>query len=146
VRVTTADPSADPVAVAAIDPRTLSAPEDVDAMLAAVRLCREIAAQPALREGWRAREVYPASLGTTTDLLRDYIRETVVTYHHQAGTCAMGAGEDAVVDQRLKVHGVEGLWVADASVMPTVPTGNTNAPVAMLAERAADLLITGAAS
>jgi choline dehydrogenase len=142
VRVT----SADPAAAAEIDPRALSADEDVDAMLAAVRLCREIAAQPALREEWRAREVYPASLGTTTELLRDYIRETVVTYHHQAGTCAMGAGEDAVVDQRLRVHGVDGLWVADASVMPAVPTGNTNAPVVMIAERAADLLLTGAPS
>jgi choline dehydrogenase len=146
VRVTTADPGADPVAAAAVDPRTLSASEDVDTMLAAVRLCREIAAQPALREGWRAREIYPASLGTTTDLLRDYIRETVVTYHHQAGTCAMGANEDAVVDQRLKVHGVEGLWVADASVMPAVTTGNTNAPAVMIAERAADLMLAGTPS
>jgi choline dehydrogenase len=146
VRLTSADPAADPVSAAAIDPRVLSADEDVDAMAAAVRLCREIAAQPALRAGWGAREVYPASLATTTDLLRDYIRETVVTYHHQAGTCAMGANEDSVVDQRLRVHGVDDLWVADASVMPTVTTGNTNAPVVMIAERAADLLLAGAAS
>ncbi|MFI5894510.1 GMC family oxidoreductase [Actinoplanes sp. NPDC051513] len=146
VRLTVADPSVDPVAAADIDPRALSAPEDVDAMIAAVRLCREIAAQPALRAGWGAREVYPASLGTTTDLLRDYVRETVVTYHHQAGTCAMGAGDDAVVDQGLRVHGVDDLWVADASVMPAVPTGNTNAPVVMIAERAADLLLAGTAS
>lgn len=142
IRLTSADPSLDLAAAADIDPRVLSAPEDIDAMLAAVRLCREIAAQPALREDWRAREVYPASLGTTTELLQDYIRETVVTYHHQAGTCAMGATDDAVVDQRLRVHGAEGLWVADASVMPTVPTGNTNAPVVMIAERAAELVLT----
>ncbi|BCY09345.1 GMC family oxidoreductase [Actinoplanes sp. L3-i22] len=142
VRLTGADPAAPPE----IDPRVLSAPEDVEAMVAAVRLCREIAAQPALRTGWGAREVYPASLATTTDLLRDYIRETVVTYHHQTGTCAMGTGEQAVVDQRLRVHGVEGLWVADASVMPAGPTGNTNAPVVMIAERAADLLLTGVPS
>jgi len=146
VRLTSADPAADPVSATAIDPRVLSADVDVDAMAAAVRLCREIAAQPALRAGWGAREVYPASLATTTDLLHDYIRETVVTYHHQAGTCAMGANEDSVVDQRLRVHGVDGLWVADASVMPTVTTGNTNAPVVMIAERAADLLLAGAAS
>ena len=146
VRLTVADPSVDSVAAADIDPRALSAGEDVDAMVAAVRLCREIAAQPALRAAWGAREVYPASLATTTDLLRDYIRETVVTYHHQAGTCAMGANEDSVVDQRLRVHGVEGLWVADASVMPAVTTGNTNAPVVMIAERAADLLLAGATS
>jgi choline dehydrogenase len=146
VRLTVADPSVDPVDAADIDPRVLSAPEDVDALVAAVRLCREIAAQPVLRAEWGAREVYPASLGTTTELLRDYVRETVVTYHHQSGTCAMGANDDAVVDQRLRVHGVGGLWVADASVMPTIPTGNTNAPTVMIAERASDLLLGRAAS
>jgi len=146
VRLRVADPSVDPVAAADVDPRALSAPEDVEAMVAAVRLCREIAAQPALETGWRAHEVYPASLGTTTALLRDYIRETVVTYHHQSGTCAMGTTDDAVVDQQLRVHGVAGLWVADASVMPCVPTGNTNAPVVMIAEHAAELMIAGASS
>ncbi|HST83399.1 MAG TPA: FAD-dependent oxidoreductase [Kineosporiaceae bacterium] len=140
VRVISADPEVAPV----IDPRVLSAPEDLDGLVAAVRLCREIAGQSALREDWGAREIYPASLGASTSLLQDYVRETVVTYHHQSGTCAMGAGEDAVVDQRLQVHGVEGLMVADASVMPTITTGNTNAPVVMIAERAATLLLTGA--
>jgi choline dehydrogenase len=139
VRLTSPDPDVTP----AIDPRVLSAPEDLDGLVAAVRLCREIAGQPALREDWGARELYPASLGATTGLLRDYVRETVTTYHHQSGTCAMGAGEDSVVDQRLRVHGVEGLLVADASIMPTVTTGNTNAPVVMIAERAASLLLTG---
>ena len=140
VRLTSPAPDVPP----AIDPRVLSAPEDLDGLVAAVRLCREIAGQPALRVDWGAHELYPASLGASTDLLRDYVRETVVTYHHASGTCAMGAGEDAVVDQRLQVHGVEGLMVADASVMPTITTGNTNAPVVMIAERAATLLLTGA--
>jgi choline dehydrogenase len=125
-----------------VDPRVLSAPEDLDALVAAVDLCRGIAAEPPLRQGWGARELYPASMAATPALARDYIRETVVTYHHQAGSCAMGRHEDAVVDPRLRVHGIDGLTVADASVMPLVPTGNTNAPTAMIAERAADLLLT----
>lgn len=133
--------SADPVGAPLIDPRVLSAPEDVDALVAAVDLCREIAAKQALRQGWNARELYPASMAATPSLARDYIRETVVTYHHQAGTCAMGRHEDAVVDPTLRVHGITGLMVADASVMPVVTTGNTNAPAAMIGERAADLLL-----
>ena len=137
VRIASADPDHAPV----IDPRVLSASEDVDALAAAVQLCREIAAQPALRRGWNARELYPASMAATPELARDYIRETVVTYHHQAGTCAMGGHEDSVVDPSLRVHGVDGLMVADASVMPLVTTGNTNAPTVMIAERAADLLL-----
>jgi len=137
VRIASADPDRPPL----IDPRVLSAHEDLDALAAAVELCRGIAAQPALRRGWNARELYPASMAATPSLARDYIRETVVTYHHQAGTCAMGRYEDAVVDPSLRVHGVDGLMVADASVMPLVTTGNTNAPTVMIAERAADLLL-----
>jgi choline dehydrogenase len=137
VRIASADPNRPPL----IDPRVLSAPEDVDALVAAVELCREIAAQTALRQGWNAREVYPASMAATPELTRDYIRETVVTYHHQAGTCAVGRHEDAVVDPTLRVHGISGLMVADASIMPIVTTGNTNAPAAMIGERAADFLL-----
>lgn len=137
------DPDSRPL----IDPRVLSAPEDLDALVAAVELCRDIGRQPALRDGWGARELYPASLSATAEQARDYIRETVVTYHHQSGTCAMGRHEDAVVDQSLRVHGVAGLMVADASIMPVATTGNTNAPTAMIGERAADLLLqTGCSS
>lgn len=137
VRIVSDDPDTPPM----IDPRVLSAREDLDALIAAVELCRGIAAQPALRRGWNARELYPASMAATPELARDYVRETVVTYHHQAGTCAMGRHEDAVVDPSLRVHGVSGLMIADASVMPLVTTGNTNAPTVMIAERAADLLL-----
>ncbi|ONI90369.1 oxidoreductase [Actinosynnema sp. ALI-1.44] len=132
VRITSTDPDRDPL----IDPRVLSAKADLDALTAAVDLCREIGAQPALREGWGARELYPASMAATPELTRDYIRETVVTYHHQVGTCAIGR----VVDPCLRVKGIDQLTVADASVMPVVPTGNTNAPAAMIGERAADFL------
>lgn len=137
-RVTLA--SADPTVAPLIDPRVLSAPGDVEALATAVRLCRDIAAQPALRKTWGAVEIYPGTLGSTRELLHDYVRESVVTYHHQSGTCAMGSHEGSVVNDRLSVHGVEGLTVADASVMPTVTTGNTNAPVAMIAERAAEFI------
>jgi choline dehydrogenase len=137
VRIASADPARAPL----IDPQVLRAPEDVDALVAAVELCRGIAAEPPLRDGWGAREVYPASMAATPELTRDYVRETVVTYHHQAGTCAMGQHEDAVVTPTLRVHGITNLMVADASVMPLVTTGNTNAPTAMIAERAADLLL-----
>ena len=72
--------------------------------------------------------------------MRDYVRNTAITYHHQAGTCKMGVDEAAVVDPLLRVHGVEGLRVADASIMPAVTTGNTNAPSIMIGERVADFV------
>jgi choline dehydrogenase len=80
----------------------------------------------------------------TTDAVRRYVRETAITYHHQVGTCKMGTDPAAVVDPRLRVHGLEGLRVADASVMPSVTTGNTNAPSIMIGERAADFLLADA--
>jgi choline dehydrogenase len=70
----------------------------------------------------------------------EHLRQTTQTLYHPVGTCAMGRGEDAVVDPELRVYGVEGLRVADASVMPVVPRGNTNAPTIMIGEKAADLL------
>ncbi|GAA3093590.1 GMC family oxidoreductase [Streptosporangium carneum] len=123
-----------------IDPRVLSRHADVTALAAAVRLCQEIAAAPALREEWDAYELYPGSLADSTEGLHAYIRETVITYHHQSGTCRMGVDDQAVVDARLRVRGVEGLRVADASIMPTVTTGNTNAPAIMIAEKAAEFM------
>ena len=74
--------------------------------------------------------------------LRDYVRQTAITYHHQAGTCRMGVDELAVVDPQLRVRGIEGLRVADASVMPQVTSGNTHAPTVMIGERAAELVRT----
>ncbi|MDM4722822.1 FAD-dependent oxidoreductase [Micromonospora sp. WMMA1363] len=115
---------------------------DLDALVASVGLCRELGAGKALRQGWEAREVHPGPEVTGDEQVRAYVRATVSTYHHQVGTARMGVDEDAVVDPRLRVRGLRGLRVADASVMPTVPTGNTHAPAVMIGERAADF-ITG---
>jgi choline dehydrogenase len=104
---------------------------------------REIARQPALAE-WTAEELYPGPEVRTRTQLREYVRRTAVSYHHQVGTCRMGRDETSVVDPELRVHDVEGLRIADASVMPFVTTGNTNAPTLMIGERASDLLLRSA--
>ncbi|WP_262985104.1 GMC oxidoreductase, partial [Nocardia cerradoensis] len=85
----------------------LEHPDDLAAFLFTVRQCREIAAQPALAEEWGAEEVYPGPAVRSDAELVDYIRRTVVTYHHQVGTCRMGADDAAVVDPRLRVRGVD---------------------------------------
>jgi len=123
----------DPVA---LDPNILACETDLESLVAAVDLCRRIGAAAALRK-WGVTELYP---GPTTDLV-DYVRATAITYHHQVGTCKMGTDAAAVVDPRLRVHGLDGLRVADASIMPTVTTGNTNAPSIMIGERAAEFLL-----
>ena len=127
-----------------IDPRTFSSVSDLDRLQAAAELCREIGAAPALRE-WGARELYPGP-GVTSDAdLRSYLRSTVLTYHHQAGSCKMGIDDAAVVDPELSVYGIDGLRVADASIMPAVISGNTNAPSVMIGERVADFAVAAGA-
>jgi len=84
--------------------------------------------------------VYPGP-DVPDDEIEDWVRRTAITYHHQVGTCRMGSDADAVVDPLLRVRGLEGLSVIDASVIPTVPTGNTNAPAAMIGELGARLLL-----
>ena len=120
-----------------IDPRILSRDADLESLEASVRLCREIGAAPALCDEWGARELYPGPGVRSREQLRDWIRRSAITYHHQVGTCKMGVDEDAVVDPRLRVYGIEGLRVADASIMPAVTSGNTNAPSVLIGERAA---------
>ncbi|WP_026819384.1 GMC family oxidoreductase [Arthrobacter castelli] len=126
-----------------IDLGALSERADVDALVASVRQCREIGRSSALSV-WEAEEIHPGrEVSDSDEDLERYVRDSVVTYHHQAGTCRMGQDVDAVVDPRtLKVHGLDGVRVADASIMPRVTTGNTNAPTIMIAERAA-VLLTG---
>jgi choline dehydrogenase len=129
----------DPVA---IDLNALGHPDDVASLVASVRQCRSIGRRPALA-AWGATEVHPGP-AIPDDELEDYVRRTVITYHHQVGTCAMGVDGDAVVTPRLRVHGVAGITVADASVMPTITTGNTNAPTVLIAEQAARFLLADA--
>lgn len=123
-----------------IDLAALADDRDVAALAASVRQCRRIGAQPALAERWGAVEAYPGPDVSDSDV-EDWVRRTAITYHHQVGTCRMGTDADAVVDPRLRVHGVDGLRVIDASVIPTVPTGNTNAPAAMIGERGAGFVL-----
>ena len=130
----------DPVA---LDPNILACEADLESLVAAVELCRRIGGAEALRE-WGAVERYPGPSVRSQEEVRRYVRETAITYHHQVGTCKMGTDAAAVVDQRLRVHGVEGLRVADASIMPMVTTGNTNAPSIMIGERAAEFVLTDA--
>jgi choline dehydrogenase len=122
-----------------MDPNILSCQADVDSLMAAVELCRRMGAAGPLQE-WGAVERYPGPVITAEDELERYVRRTAITYHHQVGTCKMGRDEMAVVDPRLRVHGIDGLWVADASVMPAVTTGNTHAPSIMIGERVADFV------
>ncbi|MDQ7804502.1 GMC family oxidoreductase [Amycolatopsis sp. A133] len=122
-----------------IDLAALSAPADFESLVASVEQCLAVGRAPALAQEWGARPRYPAP----GDDLREYVRRTAITYHHQVGTCRMGTGDDAVVSPELAVHGLDGLVVADASVLPRVPTGNTNAPAVLVGEQAARYLIGG---
>ena len=129
--------SSTPTDAPLIDVNFLSEDADVRAMLAAVELCREIGASDAFAE-FRAREVMPGPLGESEMI--DFIRNSVSTYFHPTSTCRMGVDPLCVVDPQLRVRGVEGLRVADASIMPDVTSGNTNAPSVMIGERAADFV------
>ena len=111
---------------------------DMRRIEAGLALVLDIARQSALEPYCAQGEQLPAS-GAESDV-RAWIRRHAQTLYHPVGTCAMGAGDDSVVDPQLRVRGVEALRVVDASVMPTVPRGNTNAPTIALAERAADLI------
>ena len=115
-------------------------PGDLDAMVRVIRLSRVVYAQSPLREMIR-RETLPGP-GILSDAdLREHIRRNAGHRSHPVGTCRIGRGPDAVVDPQLRVHGMQGLRIADASVMPDVPSGNTNLPSIMVGERAADLIL-----
>ena len=137
--------SADPRQPPAIRANYLSEPEDLEMMLECVRLSREILTQPAFKP-FRGHEIYPGNEITGRDSLIDFIRTKAESIYHPVGTCRMGSDDNAVVDPQLRVRGVEGLRVVDASIMPSLVGGNTNAPTIMIAEKAADLILGHAAA
>ncbi|HXB66347.1 MAG TPA: GMC family oxidoreductase N-terminal domain-containing protein [Solirubrobacteraceae bacterium] len=134
VRLASSDPDSKPIVRNAF----YSVGDDLDRLVAGVRRALAICAQPALRQ-WCA-EPLTVPAGDDEEALREHVASTTFAFYHPVGTCRMGVDGDAVLDAELRVRGVEGLRVVDASAMPAVPRGNTNAPTIALAERAADLL------
>lgn len=133
--------SADPLAAPLIHQNFLASPKDWESLRAGFRVARDLASQPSMQPFIQA-EFFPGPKCQSDDEIDEHIRKTSITVHHPAGTCRMGADEASVVDPTLKVRGVEGLRVVDASVMPDLVCGNINAAVIMIAEKAADLITT----
>jgi choline dehydrogenase len=134
--------SADALAPARIEPNYFSDPEghDMKVMVDGFKLSRRIATQPAFVD--LVGEEFDGSKDAQTDAaIAEVIRDTAQTFYHPVGTCQMGTHDMAVVDSELRVHGVEGLRVADASIMPTIVRGHTNGPAIMIGEKASDLLL-----
>ncbi|MBZ8141501.1 glucose-methanol-choline oxidoreductase [Rubrivivax gelatinosus] len=127
--------SPDPLAPPRIDPGFLSDPDDLRRLMAGVRLTHRILAQPALAGGGQ-----PSAAGLDEAALERWVRAKADTIYHPVGSCRMGPGTDDVVDAELRVKGIAGLRIADASIMPNIVSGNTNAPTIMIGEKAADLI------
>jgi choline dehydrogenase len=128
--------STDPRAAPKIHFNRFGQQGDLDGMVRALELCRSIYARSPLRE-LISHEVKPPR---GVDNLAEFIRRNALTRSHPVGTCRMGTGGDAVVDPQLRLHGIERLRIADASIMPAIVSGNTNLPCIMIGEKAADLL------
>lgn len=135
VRLTSSDPSAPP----AIDPNFFSDEEDLDVLTRGLEQSRRIVRSDAF-DDQQAEEFMPGDAVQSTEDMREYVRETAQTIFHPVSTCKMGSDDMAVVDDRLRVHGLQGLRVVDASIMPTIVGGNTNAPTIMIAEKASDMI------
>ncbi|HVN50432.1 MAG TPA: GMC family oxidoreductase N-terminal domain-containing protein [Acidimicrobiales bacterium] len=131
--------SADPFTAPVIDAGYLTDRDDMAPLVAAIKLARQIVVQPAL-SGIVDGELWPGPGVLSDDDIEAFVRQRAFTLYHPVGTCRMGTDDHAVVDPELRVRGIEGLRVVDASVMPVIPRGNTNAPTIMVAERAADLV------
>jgi len=130
--------SKDPLAAPLIDPGFLTVRDDMDRMIRGFRQMRQILQAPALA-AFKGRELRAADVKSDVEI-EQFIRDHGDTIYHPVGTCRMGSDAQAVVDARLRVHGIAGLRVVDASIMPRVVGGNTNAPVIMVAEKAADMI------
>jgi choline dehydrogenase len=127
----------------AIQPNYLADEADRATALGLMRLVERIASQPSLKPLIVA-ETRPGAQVAGDEALLDYVRETGQTAWHTVGTCRMGDARDSVVDPRLRVHGLQGLRVVDASIMPTIASSNTNAPSIMIGERGADFVLADA--
>jgi choline dehydrogenase-like flavoprotein len=141
VRLASPVPGAAPL----LDPRYYTDIRDVDAVVAGLRVARDLGDMPAFAP-WRGEESQPGAEVRRDEDLRAYVRDSASSYFHYAGTCRIGTDADAVVDTELRVHGLRGVRVADASVMPSPVSANTNATVYAIAERAAELVRTESAS
>ena len=137
-QVTLASP--DPHAMPVIDPNLLGDEEDIPPMLRAIKISRKIFSAPAF-ERYESVEKLPGPDCQDDDSLVEYLRNYALTVHHPVSTCRMGGDNDSVVDPELKVRGIEGLRVADASIFPRLVGGNTNAGVVMVAEKASDMIL-----
>jgi choline dehydrogenase len=131
--------SAEPHTGPGLDPNYFSDPRDIDVLVAGLDLARTIGRAKAL-DPWRGAEVHPGPDARSGDSLRAYLRRALQTYHHPVGTCRIGEDNMAVLDTELRVRGIGGLRVADASVMPSIVSGNTMASVYGIAERASALM------
>ena len=140
IHITAADPRRPP----AINFNFLSSPPDAELTVRAVRIARAIMTAPAMAP-LQVSEVAPGADRTTDDEILDWVKKAAETTYHPVGTCKMGSDPMAVVDAQLRVHGIVGLRVADASIMPTLTSGNTNAPSIMIGEKAADMMLNTAA-
>ncbi len=134
--------NADPLTAPLIDPNFLGERDDVERLIRGFKLMRSVLSQPALAR-FGARELPASARARTDEQIEQFVRNHADTIYHPAGSCRMGPGALDVVDAQLRVHGLQGLRVVDASVMPRLVGGNTNAPVIMLAEKAADLIRAG---
>jgi choline dehydrogenase len=136
--------SADPTQPPLIAPNFLGEESDLEKVVLGLAMAREITAAPAFGD-WGLREVLPGPDVRRGEALTAFVRAATDTYNHASGTCRMGPGDDSVVDSTLRVHGLEALRVADASIVPTIPNANTHATVVMIGEKAADLIRAPAA-
>lgn len=131
--------SSNPLDAPRINANYFADPRDLNAMVEGIKVARAIGRSPSLSK-YRGRELFPGDEARTDADFRNYARRIAETLYHPVGTCKMGNDKNAVVDAELRVHGVEGLRVVDASIMPVIPGGNTHAPTIMVAEKAADLI------
>ena len=132
--------SADPTQDALIEPNYLSHPDDMKTMVKGVKAARKVLAAQAF-DAYRGLEMFPGRHVQTDAQIEAFVREKAATIYHPVGTCKMGHDAMAVVDDTLKVHGMQGLRVVDASIMPTLVGGNTNAPTVMIAEKASSMIL-----